>query len=128
MIDLDRGVSMRTHPKRFRVCMYKTEPGVFYDANGVEIDPSLAQEAGFDVAKLQKERKKIQAMEKARKKVEQEFAERTDEMDAVMKAENPEVKHVAFGKYAIFEGKDRVTDLMTKEQANELLEARNGET
>lgn len=127
MIDLDRGVSIRTHRKGFRVCMYKSEPGIFYDANGVEVDVSLAKEAGFDVERLTRERLKMKAIEQAKKKVEAEFMERTEEVTKVLSSAEPVVKHVAFGKYAIFEGDDRITDLMTKEQANELLEARNAQ-
>ena len=73
-IDLDRGVSKRTHPNGMQVCMYKDDPGVFYDVLENELEEDFAAECGFDVETLRKEREKLRKMKEARLKIEKEYA------------------------------------------------------
>ncbi len=58
-VDLNRGVSIRVHGATgIRVCMYKDEPGVYFDVNGAPITKlSMATEAGFDTERHERERK-----------------------------------------------------------------------
>lgn len=53
------GVTHRQDPEtNAMVFMYKTEPGIYYSANGVRVSETMAKRAGFDVARLALEREK----------------------------------------------------------------------
>lgn len=75
MVDLNRGVTMRDTEEGVRVCMYKDDPGVFFDVNGDAIDPDVAEAAGFPVRRLLGERRKKLELEKRRREIEKELAE-----------------------------------------------------
>lgn len=123
-VDLNRGVTKRLHPSGFAVCMYKDQPGVYLDASGREVSDEIARSAGFDIDLLARAKAKADKMAEARAKIEAEFAEKEklieDEINA--DAKRYEVRHVAFGKYAIFEGDEAVTKKsLTKDEAQALL-------
>lgn len=64
------GVVMRKDPDTGAdVFMYRNRPGIYYSSNGLEVSPTLARKAGFDVDRLEIERQKIQKM----KEFEQEY-------------------------------------------------------
>lgn len=44
------------------VFMYRTSPGVYYSANGLEVSATMAKRAGFDIVRLAQEREKNQKM------------------------------------------------------------------
>ncbi len=55
-INFDRGVSWRTfNDNGGRVCMYKSQPGLYLNEMSAEVDDALARKAGFDVAGDRKE-------------------------------------------------------------------------
>lgn len=74
MIDLDRGVMCKPHPKGFHVYMYLDDPGVFMTAHGSPLPARIAREAGYDVEVLEKQRKIAQELAKRRKDLEKELA------------------------------------------------------
>jgi len=65
-IDYDRGVVIRLIPKlNMEVFMYVSEPGVYLSAHGKELPRSIAEEAGFDVIRLEAQRLHRERMAKA---------------------------------------------------------------
>lgn len=126
-IDLNRGVSMRSHPSGFRVAMYKEEPGVFYDMNGEPVSDELAAKAGFDVETLRLERQKQEKLAEARKRIEEEYktAEQDVERALDQQVENYEVRHVGSGRYAVFDQNgNRLTEKpMSKSEAEDFVES-----
>lgn len=73
-IDLNRGVSKRTHSNGMQVCMYKDAPGIYYDVNGNELSDDFAEDAGFDIEQMKKESEKSAKLKAARLKIEKEYA------------------------------------------------------
>lgn len=72
-IDLDRGVIIRNHSSGMQVYMYADTPGVFLNANEIEVGNQIAHEAGYDVPALARARQKREAMAAALAAVEAEF-------------------------------------------------------
>lgn len=73
MIDLDRGVTMRNHPKGFKVCMYKDEPGIYYDIAERSLDAQIAKSAGFPTDKHGKESMRRKKLSDAMHDINAEF-------------------------------------------------------
>jgi hypothetical protein len=79
-IDLDRGAMTCTHPSLgIAIYMYLDDPGVYLTEHGnvLENGETLAEQAGFDVAKFAKQRKIRAAMKNANDKIMREFNEST---------------------------------------------------
>lgn len=132
-INLDHGYTIRLHPHGFRVCMLKSDPGLYYDGSGELVSDDIAKQAGFDVQAFAKERLKKARLAEARKKIEAEFAaeeervaqeiNREFEGDAGGEKPRYEVKHGGAGRYYIFdaEGKKVTTKGMTRAEAEVML-------
>lgn len=73
VVDLDRGVSKRLHDG-IQVCMYKDDPGVYFNILGHSIKEEFAEAAGFPVAELALEKEKMIRMKKAQLDIEQEYS------------------------------------------------------
>lgn len=72
-IDYDRGVQKRLHPTGISVFMYKDQPGVFYNAHGKEVAPSLATECGYKTERLLREKLRREKMTAAQIAIDEEF-------------------------------------------------------
>lgn len=73
-IDLNRGVSKRTHARTgIQVVMYKDSPGTYYDAKGNQISDELAGQAGFPIADLKKEKEKRDRLKEAKEDIERDY-------------------------------------------------------
>lgn len=110
-INHSRGCIIRQHPTGLQVVMYYDNPGVYYDARGLMTTDTLARAAGFDVAKQAKERAKQQRMTQLRRGLDAEFEAVEDRLARVASegAGNAEVRHVGNGKYAVYDGEERIT-------------------
>ena len=74
-IDLNRGVTMKTDiESSIRVCMYKDDPGNFFDMNGGVLPPSFAKKANFDIKVLEKEKRYNKALGDAREALDHEYS------------------------------------------------------
>ena len=123
-IDRDRGVTIRTHPAGFRVFIYKDLPGVYLDENGNETKPAIANVAGFDTELLSKQRSMKEKMAKARAEIEEEYALKEADLKNLADADSDGLvaKSEGRGKWAIYDGEQRVTkNDMTKAEAEKLL-------
>lgn len=124
-INRNRGCTIRFHPSGFRVIMYKDTPGEYINERGEPMAEKLAEQAGFDVKMLRKERMKRQRMAEYKAKVEAEFATEQEDVETLLSA--PEsgltVKHVGKGKYAIVddEGVRLTKKPLTKAEAEVLI-------
>lgn len=102
-INRNRGCTIRFHPSGFRVIMYKDAPGEYLDERGGPMTEKVAEQAGFDVKSLRRERMKRKRMDEYKAKVEAEFATEQEDVETLLSV--PEsgltVKHVGKGKYAI---------------------------
>lgn len=78
----NRGVLKRKHPLGLEVLMFADTPGVFYNAHGTEVDPDLAQEAGFDTERLLKEKSRRDRIADATAQIDAEFS-LSDEREVV---------------------------------------------
>ena len=82
-IDPNRGLVQKPLPDGGPlISMCKTVPGVYFDANGVLCSDELAALAGFDVKGDKQLKAKNEAHEKARQKIEEQFAKDTAALDA----------------------------------------------
>lgn len=120
--DRDKGMTIRFHPSGARVGMYKDTPGVYYDGKGERVNKDMAREAGFDVERLARERRKQKKIQKAKERIEaeEEQALRQAEEEAEREAddEDYEVYHAGGGKYAVRDAEgNRLCDPTTKEEA-----------
>lgn len=70
----DRGVQKRLHPAGLEVYMFVDQPGVFFNAHGNEMDPSLAHEAGFPTEDLLKEKARRDRIADATARIDEEFS------------------------------------------------------
>lgn len=129
-VDLDRGCTIRIHPSGFRVIMYKDAPGEYLGERGEPMTEAIAAQAGFDVDALGRERAKKKRLDEYRAKVEQEFADGQEELEALtaMSPEGLQVKHIGKGKYGILdEAGNRVTkNPLTKAEAEALIRDMSG--
>ena len=124
MIDLNRGVTYRTHSNSgIQVYMYKDAPGVYHDANGEELDEKFAKQAGFPVEMLGKERER-----KAK------IAEKIAEIDAAYGVDAGKVGHEKGGFKVVSLGNEQfqvvspegnvMTDVaITQKQAEKIVDA-----
>jgi hypothetical protein len=86
-IDLDRGVEIhRDNATKIYVGMYVDKPGDFFDMRGRPVPDKFAEDAGFDVAKLSKEKIKREKMA--------EFAADLDRQMALAREIEPDEKVV----------------------------------
>lgn len=70
----DRGILKRHHPAGLEIYMFLDTPGVFLNAHGTEIDPSLAAEAGFPTEDLLKEKARRERIADATARIDEQFA------------------------------------------------------
>lgn len=120
--DRNQGMTVRFHPKGMRIGMYKSNPGVFVDGQGNQVETGVARQAGFDVDALEKERKKWERLDAERERIESEFA------DAERKIESDhEVFHVGNGKWSVRDADgNRLIDPTSKEEAEAKAEELSG--
>ena len=73
VVDLDRGVSKRSYDG-IQVCMYKDDPGIYFDNLGNTIKDEFAKAAGFPIAELKLEKEKMARMKTAQLDIEKEYS------------------------------------------------------
>lgn len=74
-VDVNRGCHIRIHKATgMAIYMYIEMPGVFLNDHARPVPPELAAEAGFDVDKLLRDRRKREALLKATQAVEAEYS------------------------------------------------------
>jgi hypothetical protein len=100
MIDLNRGVTMRTHPQGFYVCMYKDSPGVYLDVNGREVGEQMAKDSGFPVKDFARERLRRLKLETAMAEINAEFG-KLPEGEVVFEKHGFRVVHGEAGAFFI---------------------------
>lgn len=123
VINRDRGVVIKFHPSGFRVFMYKDSPGQWLDEKGNGVNETVAGQAGFAVTDLVREKEKQARMEAARRQIEADYADKEAEIEALAGAdpEGLNVKMLSKGKWAIYDGEQRLTkNDMTKAEATQL--------
>lgn len=129
-INRDRGCTIRLHPAGFRVVMYKDDPGVYLSERAEPLSDKVAEAAGFDIAGLDRERRKRARLAEYKAQVEAEFATQEEDLERVMSVptEGLHVKHIGGGKYAILnsEGTRVTQNPLTKEDAQELINDMTG--
>lgn len=105
MVDLNRGVTKRKHPAGVQILMYKDVPGEYFDINDEPVSESMARAAGYDVDRLETERKKREKIEAARRDIEEEFEAQSKVMEQLLdsRSESYAARHVGGGKYGIFD-------------------------
>jgi hypothetical protein len=128
-LDLNRGVITRKHKKAgMYVHMYRDEPGTYLTDHGKPLPTSIAEAAGFDVAKLQREKLKRERLKKFETEVTAELllAEEQAEKDRDVIAERQGFRVIALpGGRAIVvdEENERLTiSTLTREEALALLD------
>lgn len=128
-ISRSRGCTIRFHPQGFRVIMYKDTPGEYLDEQGRPLTAKLAKEAGFDTDTLGKEKAKQTKLDKARERIEKEFATEMEKVEKELSGGDGErtVKHIGNGMYAIMDvdGTRMTQDPLNKDQAHALLKDLN---
>jgi len=118
-IDYDKGVWKRKHPMGLDVYMYVTEPGVFRNAHGAEVDPDLAKEAGFETESLLKERARRERVAEAEAAINDEFSFAT-ERKVVAKLNGYQIVRVRDQLHQVLDPDGNVmtgTALLSKDQA-----------
>lgn len=125
-IDYDRGVIIKIHQTSgMDVFMYVDTPGVFLNAFGTEIDPSIAKEAGYDVDRLLREKVKRERMAQAAKLIEQELAleEKEGVREVVAERQGFKVIDLGLGRHYVEdpEGNQLTAQPLPLEQAKLLL-------
>lgn len=86
-IDLDRGVTQRKHSGGFFVSMYKDQPDVYYKEDGTVATRELAEEAGFPVADLYKERRRRELMAHHRDRINRLLAKEHANVEEILERE-----------------------------------------
>jgi hypothetical protein len=89
-MDLDRGVTQKTHPNGTLIGMYKDAPGVYYSESGEPATEADAEQAGFDVRANRIKRRAAEAFAKAKPRIL--AAVRRAEERAFERAEEEETK------------------------------------
>lgn len=84
VIDYDRGVIIQSHHSGMDVFMYVDTPGVFLTAHGKDVSEQIAAEAGYDVAKLMKERIRRERIDQATKLISKELEDEKDLVENVV--------------------------------------------
>jgi hypothetical protein len=83
-INPNRGLIQRPLPNGGPlISMAKDTPGVYFDANGVQVDDDLAASAGFDVEGDRILQRKAAAKAAANKKIEEQFAAEKARIDGM---------------------------------------------
>jgi hypothetical protein len=95
------GIQMRQGPGGMCIYMYNDEPGVFYNERGGKISDRLAEQAGFDVNSLSREKRKQAAMRAAGLAVEEEFASQGGHSKVVKERGEYRMVEVAEGLFSI---------------------------
>lgn len=118
-IDLDRGCIIRQHSSGIRIAMYYDSPGDYYDERGVLVSRDFAQQAGFDVADLEKQKQKSKRLKVFQQQLEREYSSEQDRIaEAISAGGKLKARHIGGGQYAIFDGENQLTKYaMTKEDA-----------
>lgn len=119
-IDLNRGISKRTHANGVQVCMYKDSPGLYYDVNANELTDEFAAEAGFDIKHQAAEKDKLDKLSAARLKIEKEFSAVEGEVVATVGRYEVICFNERQNKFNVCEKgskKPKNRDYLTKEQA-----------
>lgn len=110
-IDLDRGVTKRTHPSGVVVCMYKNNPGVYLDTSGREVSEKVAREAGFPVDQYAKEKERREKVAAALAEINEEYGNIPVDQ-VVMRVGSYSVVHAGNGEFVLHD--DDGTSLTTK--------------
>ena len=121
-IDLDRGVIYRSHPSlNMNIYMYVDDPGVYYTAHGTPVDSALAEQAGFEVDKLDKKHKIKMALAEAQADVMARFGEAKPEV--LMERDGFKVMDMGMGRCNVLGPDGDLLNKMpiSKEQAEVLL-------
>ena len=84
-IDLNRGCTIRPLPSGKRVIMYKDQPGVYFDGTGEEVDVEEAAEAGFDVKRLDFDRRHQAAQREATARLTRDYEMKLQEIQRLMR-------------------------------------------
>ena len=123
-IDLNRGVTIKTHSSGVQIYMYKDTPGVYLTAHGTEAPQKLAREAGFDVEKLRRALVKKERMAQAMVAVEQEFSAPESSHKVIADKDGFSVMSIGFGKHNLIDPDDNKINPrpLTKQEAMALLE------
>ena len=123
-IDLNRGVTIKTHSSGVQIYMYKDNPGVYLTAHGTEAPQKLAREAGFDVEKLRRALVKKERMAQALEAVEQEFSAPESSHKVIAEKDGFSVMSIGFGKHNLIDPDDNKINPrpLTKQEAMALLE------
>jgi hypothetical protein len=119
-INYDRGVIFKEHPANgMKIYMYVDKPGEYLTIHGHVIGQSLADEAGFDVARYGRERLKRERMSQAAALIEAELEKNTVEEEVVHEQGGWKVVSIGLGRHKVQDpdGNTITNVYMPKEQA-----------
>ena len=122
-IDLNRGVTMKTDLESgIKVCMYKDDPGNFFDLNGGVLPPSFAKKAHFDIKALEKKKKYNKAIGDARESLDHEYSG-VAEQEVLIESGPFKAIATAYGHADIFRDGEKMNTVAIKaKEAIELVE------
>lgn len=101
-IDYDRGVLKRHEPKSgVEVYMYIDSPGVYLSAHGTEVNPALAQAAGFDTETLGRKRVMNERMEAAMDSIRREMAVGEVKKEVVREDKGFKIINIGMGRHYV---------------------------
>jgi hypothetical protein len=122
-IDYNRGVQKQVY-QGVDVYMYLDDPGVYLNAFGSEVDESLAKNAGYDVEKWGKLRKRKELMLKAKNEIEASLALVENAPRKVVKnVKGFKIVDFGLGRYHVEDpdGSTLTRDPVSREVADKLL-------
>lgn len=106
VIDYDRGVIINHNEGLgMDVFMYVDKPGEYLSAHGHSLPESVAEQSGFDVKALKKDRERLEKRRIAMDAIDKEFAEEQDELageeDVVKEEGGFKIVNIGKGRYFI---------------------------
>lgn len=104
MLDLNRGVITKFHPSGIKVNMYLDDPGTYLDDKGEQIDSKFAEQAGFNVERDRREKRKQLMLDQYKERLEREMKTEEEAIaDAMSQSGKYDVRPIGGGQYALFD-------------------------
>lgn len=125
----DRGVMIRSHPMGLDIYMLLDVPGDYVTAHGNPVTEEFAQQAGFPVEQLRREKVKRERMAQARDAIEKELELQEAIREVVEEKNGFKVVAIGLGRHMVEDpdGNVLTKEPLAKEQASLLLKALSAE-
>lgn len=74
MFNRDRQHHQRKHPGLgWEILMYSDEPGVYYSPDGRQVSQKMAEDAGYDVAAMRRQKQRTEKLKASQDEIAREF-------------------------------------------------------